>query len=294
MKYYMTTNYKYKSKDTMKALSSTTATTGINTPTYTAFENVPITIAASRALSTSTSLVSTSITSQTTSGFNSVSYYKVATANTSAGGTFASSEVNYFSIDNTAIQGYKNNGFPIIQAGGFTIPSTSDYTVSFNTTFQNNPIVVVCPTGDTTHHIITATVKSTTTTSFVVTSYYKDGRSGRAGGGRYCKGSLPGTFNYIAVDPVAVSKYKSSSGPTVKAGTVTPDVTISGLGFASGKTVYVFCSPIGDTSHYMISCNVTSVSPDSFSIKGLAKDGRNNEDGGAGWTNTFNYIAIAV
>jgi hypothetical protein len=82
----MAINYNYNGKDTMKALSSTTATTGINTPRYAAFENIPITIAASRALSTSMSLVSTSITNETISGFDSVSYYKNATANTSAGG----------------------------------------------------------------------------------------------------------------------------------------------------------------------------------------------------------------
>jgi hypothetical protein len=311
----MTTKYKYINKDIMKCGNYTTSGTGRGDVTYfpstdISFNNVPITIAS--PFSTGNVLVTTCIYNQNVSNFDSISYYKQGSNNSVSGGQFNNGTIFYFSIDDNAIQKYKYNGKPIIKAGTFEITtSTGKKTHSFGDTFTNNPIIVVCPIGEV-PEIITCTVISTTTTDFSVVSYFKDGvNSGRRGGPYYTGNNLydifgnyiiavdnTAHFNYIAVDNSAMDSYYSNGNRTIKCGTFTTgaDGKITGtapsLGFPTGSTVRVFCSPTGETGTGMVTCNIVSVSESTFTVLALLKDGRDNQDGGSVYAGNFNYIAV--
>lgn len=288
----MASNYKYKSKNTIKSQSYTSLTTGIGTCVYdVSFNNVPITITSPYITAVSAVILSTSIYNQTVNGFNTITYYKAAASGFTNGGPF-SGTLNYFSLDNDAIQTYTFNNSPIIQAGSFTTNAGGAYSASFNKTFNNIPHVVVSPTSTgLTSAIISCVVNNRTTTGFDALSLFKDGRSGQSGGGYYS-----GTFNYIAVDNSAVSTYKSNAGPTITSGVFNTDTfgscTISNLGFNTG-TVSVYCSPIDNANTNMISYNIRSVSTSSFSVSAYFKDGNSGQNGGGVFDGSFNYIAVA-
>jgi hypothetical protein len=303
----MANNYNYKTKDSMKASNITT------TPSFTydtSFVNVPITIASlfdsnTTALPTliNDNIVSTCIYGQSDISFSSTTTFKNSYSGMTDGGLLNYGTVNYFSVDNLAFQQYKYQGSSVIQAGTFTISATNgSATVSFPNSFLNIPIVVVCPTGNlSSPQIICCSIVSTTTTQFNTLSYYKDGRNNQDGGGVYYSNvggsTYPGTFNYIAVDSAAIIlAYKFGGGPIIKCGTFTTvsgTATVTGLGFNNG-TVKVFCSPIGTTSYFMITCTITAVSTTQFSVCAFFKDGRGGQRGGDVYDGPFNYIAVTT
>jgi hypothetical protein len=295
----MTANYNYKTKDCMKSdnYASSSAVNGVKTIAYAEnFENVPITIASMTDANaiTNTNVVSTCIYSPLVSGFSAISYYKDATTGLAGGGPINYGLINYFSVDNTAILTYTYKNSPIIQSGTFTIPSpgTTQYTVTFANAFQNEPIVVVCPSGNV-NEVITSYIVSTTSSNFNVISLFKDGANNGDGGGYYY-----GNFNYIAVDNTAISTYTSNGGPIIKCGTFTTANngtydgigTVTGLGFNTGS-VKVFFNPRGINT-IMISCCITSVSSTQFSVSSFWKDGSNGGKNGGAINASFNYIAI--
>jgi hypothetical protein len=287
----MASNYKYKSKNTIKS-QFYNSSAGVGTCVYDiSFNNNPITIA-SPNIPTGTGdavIISTSIYSQTFDGFNTISYYKAATAGLLNGGLF-NGKLNYFSLDNTAIQTYTFNNSSIIKAGSFTTTNGACAVSFTNPTFINIPHVVVSPTG-LSSLIISCVVNNRTTTGFNALSLCKDGRNNEAGGGYYA-----GTFNYIAVDNVAISTYKSNTGPTIKSGIFNTDAsglcTISNLDFNTGS-VSVYCSPIDNTDTKLITYNIRSVSTSSFSMSACYKDGNSGQNGGNVFDGSFNYIAVA-
>lgn len=291
----MTTNYKHINKDMIKCgdyITSNTGTLGLGDVSYNQTNNAPITIA-SPYYSANDFLVTTCIYDQTSSGFKSISTFKDNDGN--LGGPFNNGTIYYLSVDNEAIQNYKYNGKPIIQAGTFTTSSNGTITETFSNAFENAPIVVVCPNG-TGYAIITCRIYQTTTTSFDVISYYKDGSNGENGGGVYSGGS----FNYIAVDSTAIDKYKLNDNPIIKCGTFTTNTngtittaTTPSLGFPTGANVRVFCSPRGNNIN-LVTCNIVSVSPSTFTVLAVYKDGRNGENGGGTWDGNFNYIAVQI
>lgn len=306
----MATNYNFKGSDTIKSNTITViANTGVLTSSYSAaFQNAPITIISIKDTSSNVIIGSSCVYDASISGFTTITTTKVADGdggiqyyqNATKYAVALSGNLYYFSIDNNAFSNYKYNGYKTIQSGTFTITvNDGKATTNFGSTFQNTPIVVVCPTGNV-NDIISCIVTSTTASSFSVLSFFKDGANNQSGGGAYYSNSWPGTFNYVAVDATASSTYKYNGAPIIKCGTFTITTsngytTVTGLGFQSGN-VYVFCSPTGSFTG-MVSYIITEVSLTKFSVFATYKDSAGGGSGGGlyyGAGSTFNYIAINV
>jgi hypothetical protein len=293
----MASNYNYNSKKSMICGNYTSTNGGttayINTDTI---ENIPITITSPEAVSIfgpgNNVIISTVVYSQNITNFSAVTYYKNAASGALNGGVY-SGKINYWSLDNTALQSYKYNESSIIQAGTFTTVNGTK-TITFPTVFNRAPCIVVCPTSTASFSgIISCALNfGATTSQFTVTSVYKDGNNNQDGGGYYS-----GSFNYIAVDNTAVINYLSNSKPIIQCGTVTVNGSTSKTfleAFPTGTTVRVFCSPSWDSAAPMnlISYSISSVSITTFTITASSKDGRRGENGGGYYTGTFNFIAV--
>lgn len=329
----MASTYNYLTKDTMKVSNFTvTNTGGTYTNNYTqSFQNQPVVITSPTDASFCSIILTTSISSISSSSFNTLSYFKDARGGQLGGGPYYSGIgitiydsttsstknattcgiLNSFSIDSTGISKYKYNGFPILQVGNFKIINTDGtISVNFSTTFNSVPYIVVCPINNTTSGMIYGTITSKSTSGFSFVSRFLDGRNGQNGADWYYSGrsisgvTATGDFNYIAVDNSACSFFKFKNGPVIKAGSFTiTDVrgvsTIS-LEFTSGTT-YAFCSVTGvtgNTNQNMPTYSITSISNSQFSVLSWYKDARGGQNGGDlyyqnnGGPGTFDYIAV--